>query len=171
MFQGLSQGAIVTIFYRNEARIVAGKVVSVNTHMPTYNPNQPMAVFNGLVTDLSVQVGNDTIPFSGLPANGVVADFPGKGIFLAIDSAAAYKELDTSIAALEQDLSSVPAKEKLLAGYKQLRQEGDPEAKREAQYKREMAAMRSELAEMRDLLLANLKRQKTNDDNYGTDTH
>jgi hypothetical protein len=158
MFQGLTQGAAVTLFYRNDARIVTGKVVSVNTHMPTYNPNQPMAVFNGLVTDLNVQVGNDTIPFAGLPANGVVADFPSKGIYLAIDSSAAYKEVDTAIAALEQDLSSVPAKEQLLAGYKQLRQDSNPEAKREAEYKKEMAALRGELAEMRDLLLANLKR-------------
>ena len=52
MFQSLSQGASVTIFYRNDPpRIETGKVVSINTHMPSYNPNQPMAMFNGQASD------------------------------------------------------------------------------------------------------------------------
>ena len=80
MFQGLTQGATVSLFYKNEPRVENGRVIAVNTHIPTYNPNQPMAMFNGPVTDITVQVGNDTIPFSGLPASGVVADFPDKGL-------------------------------------------------------------------------------------------
>lgn len=157
MFQGLTQGASVSILYRNEPRIETGKVVSVNTHMPTYNPNQPMAMFNGLVTDLSVQVGNETLPFVGLPANGVVMDFPSKGVFLAIDSAAAYREVDTAISAFEQDLATVPDKKKLLEGYKQLRMEINPEVKRDAKREKELSDLRSELSEMKQMLSAVLK--------------
>lgn len=152
MFQGLSQGASVSILYRNEPRIVTGKVVSVNTHMPTYNPNQPMAMFNGLVTDITVQAGNETIPFAGLPANAVVADFPSKGLYLALDEAAAYREVDTAISAFEQDLATVPAKQKLLEGYKQLRMEKNPDVKREAQREKEMSEMRGQLNEMQRML-------------------
>lgn len=155
MFQGLSQGSSVTIFYRNEPpRIVTGKVVSANTHMPAYNPNQPMSMFNGLVTDISVQVGNETIPFAGLPANAVVADFPNKGMFLAVDEAAAYRELDTAINAFEQDLASVPAKQALLEGYKNLRMEKNPDARMEAQREKEMAEIRGQLSEMRQMISA-----------------
>ena len=155
MFQNMTQGASVSIFYRNEPpRIVTGKVASVNTHMPAYNPNQPMAMFNGLVTDITVQVGNDSIPFVGLPANGVVADFPSKGMFLAIDNAAAYRELDTAINAFEQDLATVPAKQKLLEGYKNIRRESNPEAKREAQREKEMSDLRGQLEEMKQMLSA-----------------
>lgn len=159
MFQGLNQGATVYIFYRNEPRIVPGKVTSVNTHIPTYNPNQPMAMFNGLVTDLTVQVGNETIPFAGLPANGVMIDFPSKGMFLSIDSTAAYKEVDTAIAAFEQDLATVPAKQKLLEGYKSLRAEGNPEAQRE----KELSEMRSQLDEMKRMLSAALDSKSKED--------
>jgi len=126
--------------------------MSANTHMPTYNPNQPMAMFNGLVTDLNVQVGNDTIPFTGLPANAVVADFPSKGLFLAIDESAAYREVDTAINAFEQDLATVPAKQKLLEGYKQLRMEKNPDVKREVQREREMAELKGQISEMRQML-------------------
>ena len=157
MFQSVSQGASVSILYRNEPRIVTGKVVSVNTHVPTYNPNQPMSMFNGLVTDISVQVGNETIPFAGLPANAVVADFPGKGMFLALDSTSIYREVDTAIEAFEQDLATVPAKTKLLEGYKQLRAEKNPEAQRE----KELSELRGQLDEMKRMLSAVLdKNQK-----------
>ena len=111
-------------------------------------------MFNGLVTDLNVQVGNDTIPFAGLPANAVVADFPAKGLFLAIDESAAYREVDTAINAFEQDLATVPAKQKLLEGYKQLRIEKNPDVKREAQREREMAELKGQITEMRQMLSA-----------------
>lgn len=149
MFQNLTQGASVTIFFRNEPpRIETAKVVSTSTHMPGYNPSQPMAMFNGLVTDITVQVGNETIPFSGLPANGVVADFPSKGMYLAVDSAAAYRELDSAINAFEQDLATVPSKQKLLEGYKSIRVKNNPEAQRE----KELSEMRGQLNEMQRML-------------------
>lgn len=144
----MTQGASVSILYRNEPRIETGKVVSVNTHMPTYNPNQPMAMFNGLVTDLTVQVGSDTISFNALPANGVVADIPSKGIYLAIDSSAIYREVDTAIKAIEQDLATVPTKTKLLEGYKSLRLETNPDAQRE----KELSDLRGELSELKRML-------------------
>ena len=149
MFQNLTQGASVTIFFRNEPpRIETAKVVSINTHMPGYNPSQPMAMFNGLVTDITVQIGNETIPFAGLPANGVVADFPSKGMYLSVDSSAAYRELDSAINAFEQDLATVPSKQKLLEGYKSIRVKNNPEAQRE----KEMSEMRGQLNEMQRML-------------------
>lgn len=157
MFQSLTQGASVSILYRNEPRIVTGKVLSANTHIPTYNPNQPMSVFNGLVTDITVQVGNETIPFAGLPSNGVVANFPDKGLFLSTDPTTVFREVDNAVAALEQDLQTVPAKEKLLEGYKTLRTEANPEAKRDAVREKEMADMRGELSEMKRMLSAFLE--------------
>lgn len=122
----------------------------MNTHVPVYNPNQPMSVFNGLVTDITVQVGNDTIPFAGLPANGVIANFQDKGMFLSTDTSAVLREIDNAVIALEQDLATVPEKQKLLDGYKTLRQETNPDAAKE----KELADMRSELSEMKQMLSA-----------------
>ena len=79
-------------------------------------------------------------------------DFPSKGLFLSIDSTAAYKEIDTAIAAFEQDLATVPAKQKLLEGYKSLRMEGNPEAQRE----KELSDMRTQLDELKRMLSAAL---------------
>lgn len=156
MFQNLTQGAAVSLLYRNIPRVADGRVVSVNTHLPSYNPQQPLAMMNGPVTDITIQVGDETIPFAGLPANGVVANFPDKGLFLAVDRSAVQREVDATKANLRQDLDQYPAKEKLYAGYEALSLDLNPERKKEAQQTEEMNAMRGELAELKKLLLETL---------------
>ena len=161
MFQSLSQGAAISLLYRNIPRVADGRVVSVNTHMPTFNPQQPLAMMNGPVTDITIQVGDETIPFAGLPASGVVANFPDKGLFLAIDRSAIQREVDATKANLKQDLDQYSAKEKLYAGYEALSLELNPESKKEAKQAEEMNSMRGEIAELKRLLLESLGQSKT----------
>lgn len=160
MFQGLSQGAMITVLYKNVPRVADGRVLSVNTHMPTYNPQQPMAMMNGPVTDITVQIGNDTVPFVGLPANGVIANFQDKGIFLSTDKSAVVREVEAMANASRQILESVPAQQKMVKDCEALLIELNPERKKEAQQAEEMNAMRGELAELKKLLLASLGQSK-----------
>ena len=160
MFQGLSQGAIVSILYKNEPRVADGRIVSVNTHMPTYNPQQPMALMNGPVTDISVQVGDETVSFTGLPANGVVANFPERGLYIATDKTAVLREVDAVKSTIKQDLDQVSAKQKLYEGYQRLSLELNPELKKEAEQAKELLALRNEVVEMRQMLSAILGKKK-----------
>lgn len=148
MFQSLSQGAIIPVLYRNELRVADGKVISVNTHMPIYNPSQPMAMFNGPVTDLTVQVDNDTIPFVGLPASGVTANFNDKGLFLATDKTAVVKEIEMMRAASKQALEQIPAHEKVVAGCEDLLLKLQPEKQKEAQQAQEIENLKTQLSDM-----------------------
>lgn len=148
MFQSLSQGVVIPILYKNEPRVVDGKVLSVSTHMPTYNPNQPMAMLNGPVTDITVQVGSDTIPFAGLPANGVVANFPDKGLFIATDKAAVLRELESMSAASKQILDQVPAHKKMVEDCEALLLQLQPEKKKEVQQAQEIENLKTQLAAM-----------------------
>ena len=156
MFQGLSQGATIPVLYKNTPKVVEGRVISVNTHMPTYNPQQPMAMMNGPVTDITVQVGEDTIPFVGLPANGVVANFPEKGLFISTDRSAIVREVESMANASKQVLESVPAHQKMVAECENLLLQLNPEKRMEAKQAEELNQMRSEMAELKKLLLASL---------------
>lgn len=148
MFQGLSQGATLYVLYRNEPRVADGRVVSVNTHMPTYNPNQPMSVLNGLVTDISVQIGNDTVPFIGLPANGSVANFPDKSMFIAIDKSSVIREVDTMMTASKQVLEQIPTHQKMVRECDALLLQLQPEKKKEAQQEKDIENLRTQLNDM-----------------------
>lgn len=150
MFQGLQQGALISILYKNEPRVADGKILSVNTHMPMYNPSQPMAILNGPVTDITVQVGNDTIPFAGLPANGVVANFPDKGLFIATDKMAVLREIESMVAASKQVLEQVPAHKKLVSDCEALLLQLQPEKQKEAQQAQEIESLKTQLSTMNE---------------------
>lgn len=154
MFQNLTQGSTLSVLYKNIPRVAEGRVLSVNTHMPTFNPQQPMAMMNGLVTDITLQIGDETIPFAGLPANGVVANFPDKGLYLSTDSSAIKREVDASASALKQELDAVPAKQKLYQGYESLKLELNPDRQRDLQHEKEITSLRGEISELKDLVLA-----------------
>ena len=154
MFQGLTQGATIPVLYKNIPRVADGRVISVNTHMPTYNPQQPLAMMNGPVTDITIQVGNETIPFAGLPANGVVANFPEKGLFLATDRTAILREIEAMASASRQVLASVPDHQKMVAACEDLILQLNPELKKEAQQAQELSDLRGQVAELKTMLSA-----------------
>ena len=148
MFQGLSQGATISVLYRNEPRVADGRVVAVSTHIPAYNPNQPMAMLNGPVTDLTVQIGSDTVPFVGLPANGVTANFPDKGMFIAIDKNAVLREVESMKTASQQIIDQLPAHQKMVTECESLLLQLQPERQKEAKQEREIEILKSQLEAM-----------------------
>lgn len=154
MFQNLTQGVTIPVLYKNIPRVADGRVISVNTHMPTYNPQQPLAMMNGPVTDITIQVGNETIPFAGLPANGVVANFPEKGLFLATDRTAILREIEAMASASRQVLASVPDHQKMVAACEDLILQLNPELKKEAQQAQELSDLRGQVAELKTMLSA-----------------
>lgn len=148
MFQGLSQGASIPILYKNIPRVADGKVISVSTHMPTYNPGTPLAMLNGPVCDITVQVGNETIPFMGLPANGVVANFPEKGLFISTDRTAVLREIEAMAETSRQVLASVPSHQKMVKDCEALLVQINPEKQKEAQQAEEISAMKQQITAM-----------------------
>ena len=146
MFQQISQGATIPVLFKNKPRrVVDGKVLSVNTHMPIYNPSQPMALLNGPVTDISVQVDNETIPFSGLPANGVIANFPDKGYFIATDKSLIIRELDSMESVSKQALEQRPFHEEMVEDCAKLKLQLQPEKQKEVQQAQEIESLKTQL--------------------------
>ena len=154
MFQGLQQGATLYLLYKNEPRLETGRVTTVNTHLPQYNPAQPQAIFNGMVTDLVVAVGSETIPFAGLPANASVANFPDKGLYLSEDQGMAINELTAMRDNYQRVVDSYDANKAMLDKCDALLLTLNPEKKAQKQSAEEMAALKGELAEMKRMLSA-----------------
>lgn len=148
MFQSLTQGITIPVLLKNVPKVVDGKVLSVSTHFPTYNPSQPMAVLNGPVTDITVQVENETVPFKGLPANGIMANFPDKGYFIATDKSAVLREVESMQAASRQALEQVPAHQKMVKDCDTLLLSLQPEKQKEARQAQEIESLKSQVAAM-----------------------
>lgn len=154
MFQGLSQGATLYILYKNEPRMEAGRIISVNTHLPQFNPTQPQAMLGGMVTDLTVSVGSETIPFAGLPANASVANFPDRGLFISENQAMIMNELTAMRDNSQRIVDSYDAHKALRDKCDALLLSLNPEKQKEVQNAKEMADLKGELAEMKRMLSA-----------------
>lgn len=156
MFQGLSQGATLYVLYKNEPRIEKGRIISVNTHLPQFNPNQPQAMFSGMVTDLTVAVGSDTIPFAGLPATASVANFPDKGMFVSEDQGLVINELTAMRDNSQRVVDSYDTHKALRDKCDALLLSLNPEKQKEAQAAKDVAELKGELAELKRMLSAAL---------------
>lgn len=150
----MSQGTTLYILYKNDPRLEKGRIVSVNTHLPQFNPSQPQAMFGGMVTDLTVAVGSETIPFAGLPATASVANFPDKGIFVSEDQGLVINELTSMRDNSQRIVDSYDAHKALRDKCDSLLLSLNPEKQKEMQNAKEMADLKGELAEMKRMLSA-----------------
>ena len=154
MFQGLSQGATLYILYKNEPRMEKGRVISLNTHIPQFNPAQPQAMFSGMVTDLTVAVGNETVNLAGLPATASVANFPDKGMFVSEDQGMIINELTAMRDNSQRVVDSYDAHRALRDKCDALLLSLNPEKQKELQNAKEMEELKGELSEMKRMLSA-----------------
>ena len=154
MFQGLSQGATLYILYKNEPRMEKGRIVSVNTHLPQFNPSQPQAMLGGMVTDLTVAVGNETVNLAGLPATASVANFPDKGMFVSEDQGMIINELTAMRDNSQHVVDSYDAHGALRDKCDALLLSLNPEKQKELQNAKEMEELKGELSEMKRMLSA-----------------
>ena len=150
----MTQGATLYVLYKNDPRLEKGRIVSVNTHLPQFNPSQPQAMFGGMVTDLTVAVGSETIPFAGLPATASVANFPDKGIFVSEDQGLVINELTSMRDNSQRIVESYDAHKALRDKCDALLLSLNPERQKEMQNAKEMAELKGELTEMKKLLSA-----------------
>ena len=150
----MSQGATLYILYKNEPRMEKGRIVSVNTHLPQFNPSQPQAMFTGMVTDITVSVGNETVPFAGLPATASVANFPDKGIFVSEDQSLVVTELTSMRDNSQRIIESYDAHKALRDKCDELLISLNPEKQKEMQNAKDVADLKGELAELKGMLSA-----------------
>jgi len=152
MFQGLQQGALLHILYRNDPKVEVGRVLSVNTHLPQYNPTQPQAILNGMVTDITLSVDGNTVPFVGLPASASTANFPDKGVFLSEDKSLLVNELSTMQENSKRIIDSYDMHKGLYAKYTELLNSLSPERAQESQ----ITSLKNEIADLKAMLSAAL---------------
>lgn len=152
MFQALSQGATLYILRKNDMTMDAGRILSVNTHLPQFNPSQPQAMLAGMVTDITVSVGSETIPFAGLPASASVANFPEKGIFVSENQALVMNEVTAIRDNSQRIVDGYEPNKAMVARCDELLLSLNPEKQKEVQAAKEMTELRNEVAEMRRML-------------------
>ena len=159
----MSQGATLFILYKNDPKMEKGRIVSVNTHLPQFNPSQPQAMLGGMVTDLTVSVGSETIPFAGLPATASVANCPDKGLFVSEDQGMVINELTAMRDNSQRVVDSYDAHKALRDKCDALLLSLNPEKQKEIKNAKDVEELKGELAEMKRMLSAILGSKQKED--------
>jgi len=154
MFQSLSQGALIYILHKNEMTVDTGRIVSVNTHLPQYNPAQPQAMLNGMVTDLTISVGNETLPVAGVPATASVANFSDKGLFISEDKNLIVSEVISIRDNHQRIVDGYEPSREMVSKCESLLLTLNPEKQKEVQNAKEMAELRGQISELKNMLSA-----------------
>ena len=140
------------MLYKNEPRVEKSRVISLNTHVPQFNPSQPQALFSGMVTDLNVAIGNETLNLAGLPATASVANFPDKGMFVSEDQGMLINELTAMRDNSQRVVDSYDAHKALRDKCDALLVSLNPEKQKEMQNAKDVAELKGELADLKRML-------------------
>ena len=154
MFQGLQQGATLYILYKNEPRVEKSRVLSLNTHVPQFNPAQPHSLFGGMVTDITVSAGSETIPFAGLPATASVANFPDKALFISEDLGLIINEVTAMRDNSQRIVDGYEPNKAMRDRCDELLLSLNPEKQKEIAQAKELSELRGQLDEMKRMLSA-----------------
>lgn len=138
----------VYILYKNEPKMVEARVVSANTHPQMPNPNNPMAILNGPVTDLTVSVeGKNLPPFQGLSPQAMMATFSSEGMFLSEDIGLVKKEMQSERDAHQRIVDSYKPSKEMIAKYDTLFLAIDKDKQREVAQAKEIADLKAQLSD------------------------
>ena len=163
MLSGLRQGAPIYVLNKNQFKVSVGQVVSVTPYSPkpgeflqSFNMGYPQPRF----VDIAAVVDGGNVNFSRINGDASVADQGNDGVFISETREAVLTEISAMRSASERALEQVDMHRKVVAECDRLSMELNPELRREQEQSREIASLRNDLNEMKNMLASLLGAKK-----------
>lgn len=155
MFTGLPQGAFqiaqgtpLQILNRKDMTLIPATITNVSPpHVPKEAQNNPTLAWQGLVVDLTIQMGNETTTVE-YPMNGQSASYPKQGWFISPDPHIVSRELESMEKVSTQAIATMPWHQLVKERAPQLALQLDEGKRKEAQQAQEIAMLRTQNEEM-----------------------
>lgn len=163
MFQTLRKGQSIYVLYRNEPRIEIGEVESVGIPTPQFSATQYQqyqAPMQKNCIDIKVRINEQIIDLQKLPAEGVIADFGSSGMVVSDSKDAILQEIEIMRTNSQKILSSVDKHKANVESCTRLIEELNPHLKQEAELRKQIDALTSELSAVKSQLNNVLNNQK-----------
>ena len=163
MFQNLRKGQNIYVLYKNDPRIEIGEVDSVGIPTPQFAANQyqqyqPPMQKNCI--DIKVKLNDQIIDLQKLPAEGSIADFGSNGMVISTNKDAILQEIELMRTNSQKILDSVERHKQNVEQCTRLIEELNPHLKREAELRKQIETLTSELSSVKTQLSEVLNNQK-----------
>ena len=155
MFTGLpqgsspiAQGTALQILNRKDMTLIPATITNVSPpHVPKEAQANPTLAWQGLVVDLTLQMGSDTTTVE-CPINGQSASYPKQGWFISPDPHVVSRELESMEKVSDQAIATMPWHQLVKERAPQLALQLDEGKRKEAQQAQELAMLRAQNEEM-----------------------
>ena len=156
MFNGLpqgvhqiAQGAALQILNRKDMTLINAVVQNVSKpHVPKEAQDNPMLAWQGLVVDLTLQIGNETTTVE-YPFNAQGASYQKQGWYISPDPLVLCREIESMDKASDQALATMPWHKLVKQNSPKLLLQLDEGRRKEAQQAQEIEMMRAQIEEMK----------------------
>lgn len=165
MFSNLRQGTLLYVLYKNEPEVSIGEVESISAPFPlygaTYNAGylQPTQMY----VDVKLKVCDETIDLQKLPADQTTADFGTNGMVVSESREDILREIEVLRKNSQSILDSVPHHKEVLQKAQQLIEQLNPRVKAEAEQRRDIDALKSQMSNIETMLSKLLSKSKKED--------
>ena len=163
MFQNLRKGANIYVLYKEDPRIEIGEVESVGIPTPQFAANQfqqyPSSMQKNCI-DIKIKLNDQVIDLQKLPADGTIADFGSSGMVVSTSKDAVLQEIELMRTNSQKILDSVDKHKQNVERCTRLIEELNPHLRREAELRKQIETLTSELSNVKNQLSEVLNNQK-----------
>ena len=144
----IAQGTALQILNRKDMTLIPATVTNVSLpHIPKEAQTNPSLAWQGLVVDLTLQMGSDTTTVE-YPINGQSASYPKQGWFISPDPHVVSREIESLEKASAQAIAAMPWHKLVQERAPQLILQLDADKRKEAQQAQEIAILKAQNEEM-----------------------
>lgn len=145
----IAQGTALQILNRKDMTLIPATITNVSPpHVPKEAQSNPTLAWQGLVVDLTIQMGSETTTVE-YPFNGQSANYPKQGWFISPDPQIVSRELESMEKVSTQAIATMPWHQLVKERAPQLALQLDEGKRKEAKQEQEIAMLKSQIEEMK----------------------
>lgn len=154
MFSNLRPSAPIYVLHKSEPKVQIGEIVSVGSAYPQYTATYQAGLLQPqkMVVDLKVKVGSETIDLQKMPADMTIADFGTDGMVVSESRDAILNEVVALQKSSQSMLDSMEHHKQVVTKCHQLIEELNPQAKVEAEQRRDIESLKTQMANIEGML-------------------
>jgi len=163
MFQSVRPNSPIYVLHKGDnAMLETGYVVNQPIPKPKYQIPRTFGQPQEMVVDLVVKLNNMTVNYNGLPAQADISDSysNGENIVIADSRDAMNAEIVSTKQKSLDIINSVDYHKGLVAQYDKLLSDFNPEVAEKQAQQQEIASLKSQMDELKALLIEQIKNQK-----------
>lgn len=165
MFSNLRVGTPIYVLSKQEPKVSIGEVQSVGAPVPQFGTTYTAGYLQPpkMLVDIKVKVGDEVIDLQKLPADQTIADFGTNGMVVSETRESILTEIENMRKSSQGVLDSVDYHRQMVNKCLQLTEELSPQAKAEAEQKRDIDTLKSQMANIEGMLSELLNKKSKED--------